>query len=312
MEAGKVIYVGIDVGKYHVDLAVGEQGAEQRFTNDDEGIEQILGLLKGRQVGRVVLEASGGYQRQLLAALIGAGWPAVAVNPRQARNFAKALGRLEKTDKVDARVLALFGERIKPEVRALPDEKLQEVMDWLTRRRQLVEMMAAEKNRAQQARGAVRRDIQQHIDWLKKRIRDSERDLPGLLARSPVWNARVEMLDEQKGIGRVSAVMLLAYLPELGRLNRKAIAKLAGIAPLSRDSGTFQGQRSCWGGRSVVRTCLYLVTMSAIRHHPTIKDFYQRLVKRGKIKKVALIAAMRKYLTILNAMMREHLKQATV
>jgi transposase len=312
METRDALFVGIDVGKHHVDVALGDRGAVQRFKNDDEGIEQILGLVKGREVGRIVLEASGGYQRQLLASLLGAGLPAVAVNPRQARDFAKAVGRLEKSDKVDARVLALFGERLKPAVRALPDEKLQDVVDWLTRRRQLVEMMAAEKNRAQQAHGAVRRDIQQHIEWLKKRIRDSERDLPGLLAGSPVWNAQVELLDEQKGIGRLSAVTLLACLPELGRLNRKAIAKLAGIAPLSRDSGTLHGHRSCWGGRSVVRSCLYLVTLSATRHHPLIRDFYRRLVTRGKLKKVALVAAMRKYLTILNAMMRDHLKRTTV
>jgi len=312
MEEKETIFAGIDVGKYNVDMAFGGQGEVKRFKNDDDGIGQILGLLKGRQVGRIVLEASGGYQRQLLAALLGAGWPAVAVNPRQARDFAKALGRLEKTDKVDAHVLALFAEKIRPPVRALPDETLQAVVDWLTRRRQLVEILVAEKKRSHQAQGAVRRDIEQHIDWLKKRIHDNERDLPKLLADCPAWNARVQLLDDQKGIGRVSALTLVACLPELGTLSRKGIAKLVGIAPLSRDSGTLRGKRCCWGGRSAVRACLYMVTLVASRHHPVIRDFYERLVARGKLKMVAIVAAMRKYLTILNALTRDHLKAIAV
>lgn len=306
----KLVFAGIDVGKYHVDLALGSDGEVSRFKNDDGGIEQILGVLKGRPVGLVVLEATGGYERQVMASLLGAGLPAVAVNPRQTRDFAKALGRLEKTDKVDARVLALFAERIRPPVRPLADESLREVLDWLTRRRQLVEMLVTEKNRVQQAKGAVRRDIEQHITWLKKRIRESEQDLSALLADCPAWDARVELLDAQKGVGRVAALTLVASLPELGTLNRKQIAKLVGVAPLSRDSGISRGQRSCWGGRAAVRACLYMATLVAIRHNPTIRPFYARLRAAGKPKMVALVAAMRKFLTILNALTRDHLAAA--
>jgi transposase len=309
MNETREIFVGIDVGKYHVDVAVGADGEVSRFKNDDGGVEQILALLKGRPVGRVVLEASGGYERQVTAALLSAGIAAVAVNPRQARDFAKATGRLEKTDKVDARTLAFFAERIKPPVRAFPDEELQVVQEWVTRRRQLVEMLVAERNRAQQARlRAIRRNIEAHITWLKSQLRDSDRDLHDLLKDSPLWNARVELLDAQKGIGRVVAMTLVSSLPELGRLNRREIAKLVGVAPLAKDSGTKRGHRSTWGGRADVRACLYMATLVATRCNPVIRAFYLRLLERGKLKKVALIAAMRKFLTILNAIMRDHLR----
>jgi transposase len=303
------VFVGIDVGKFYVDVALGADGEVRRFKNDDGGIDEILSLFKGLPIGLVVLEASGGYQRQITAALVGAGWPAVAVNPRQVRDFGKAIGRLEQTDELDSRVLALFAERIRPPVRPLPDETVQLVQDWLTRRRQLVDMLVAEKNRAQQARPEIRKGINQHITWLKKQLRDSERGLKELLANCPQWDARVDLLDQQKGIGHVSACTLVAGLPELGTLTRKKIAKLAGLAPLSCDSGTFRGKRTTWGGRSDVRACLYMVTLSAIRWQPTIRDFYARLLSRGKEKMVALVAAMRKYLTILNALTRDHLSR---
>lgn len=304
-------YGGIDVGKHHLDVAFGTRGEVARFSNGDKGIEELLAALKGRTISLIVLEASGGYQRQVTAALVGAGWPVVAVNPRQVRDFAKAVGRLEKTDKVDAQVLALFAARIRPAVRPPVDESLQNVQDWMARRRQLVEMLTAEKNRAQQAKGAVRRDIQQHIDWLKKRLRDSERDLSDILRNSPAWDARVELLDQHKGIGRVAALTLVASLPELGTLNRKQIAKLVGLAPLSRDSGTMRGKRTCWGGRAAVRACLYMATMVATRHNPTIRAFYARLLAAGKPKKLALVASMRKFLTILNAVTRDHIRAQT-
>jgi transposase len=308
VERTEDLFIGIDVGKFHVDVALGADGPVSRFENTDGGIEQILALLKARSVGLVVLEASGGYERQLTAALLGAGWPAVAVNPRQVRDFSRAIGRLEKTDEVDARVLALFAERIRPPVRPLPDETLQLVQDWLTRRRQLVDMLVAEKNRAQQARPEIRKSINAHITWLKKQLRDSERELKDVLSDCPQWDARVELLDQQKGLGRVSAATLVAGLPELGTLTRKQIAKLAGLAPLSCDSGTMRGKRTTWGGRSDVRACLYLVTLVAVRWHPTLKAFYARLLARGKPKMVAIVAAMRKYLTILNALTRDHLR----
>jgi transposase len=303
------LYVGIDVGKYRVDVAIGSGKGAVSYANDDEGIAKILEQLEGKEA-RVVMEASGGYQRQLLAALLSAGHQAVAVNPRQVRDFAKAIGRLEKTDGVDAQVLQLFAERIRPEPRPAVEGVVQELKDWLTRRRQLVEMLAAEKNRAHQAQGAIRRDIQLHIDWLKKRLRDMEKELKEQMNSCPAWDARVELLDAQKGLGRLTALTVVAEVPEIGRLNRRQIAKLVGLAPLSRDSGLQHGTRSIWGGRASARTALYMATLSAIRFNPAITSFYKSLRARGKLKKVALVACMRKLLTILNALVREHLKTA--
>jgi transposase len=300
------LFVGIDVGKYHVDIALLGEGASSRFKNDDEGIEEILRLLRGRSVGLVVLEASGGYERQVLASLLGAEIPAVAVNPRQARDFAKAVGKLEKTDAVDAQMLARFAVSIRPPVRPKPSEELTVVQDWLVRRRQLVEMLVAEKNRSQQAKHGVLKDIREHIDWLKTRIRDNEKELGDILKEAPEWNAEVEMLESIKGLGRVTALTLLAAVPELGTLNRKQIAKLVGVAPLCRDSGTLRGKRTCWGGRTDVRACLYMAALVAARFNETIRDFYRRLTAAGKPKKVALVACMRKLLTILNARVRDH------
>jgi transposase len=302
------IFVGIDVGKRQVDVALGPDGPVRQFSNDDGGIEQVLGLLGGRRVGLVVLEASGGYQRQLLAALLEKKVPAVAVNPRQARDFAKALGKLEKTDQVDARMLAMFAERVRPAVREAADETLEAVSEWLTRRRQLVEMLTAEKNRRHQAKGAIRRNIESHITWLKKQLRDTEKDLSVTMSSCPSWDAVVDLLDTQPGVGRISAMTLLALVPELGTLNRKKIAKLVGVAPLCRDSGSYHGQRRIWGGRSAARACLYMATLVATRYNPSIKAFYGRLLAGGKPKMVALAAAMRKFLTILNAIVRQHLQ----
>lgn len=299
------VFVGIDVGKHFVDLAFDGNNEVTRYKNDDEGIEKILKALTGRSVGLVVLEATGGYERQILASLLGAGVPAVAVNPRQVRDFAKSLGKLEKTDQIDARVIAHFATAARLQVRPRVPAELDEVLQWLTRRRQLVEMLVAEKNRAQQARGGVLANIRQHIEWLKKCVRDTEKDLKELLKDAPEWDAKVDLLDAQKGIGRLSALTLVASLPELGTLNRKKIAKLVGIAPLCRDSGTLRGRRTCWGGRPAVRACLYMATLTAIRHHPEIKAFYKRLRAAGKLAKVAIVACMRKYLTILNALTRD-------
>jgi transposase len=299
-------FVGIDVGKRYVDMAFGGESKAERFANDDEGIVQILKRLEGREVEKIVLEASGGYQRQLLASLLAAKYPAVAVNPRQVRDFAKALGRLEKTDRVDATVLALFAERVRPEVRPAADPALEEIQEWVLRRAQLVGMLVAEKNRAQLAKvGGVRRDIDKHIDWLKRRLREMEKELSDLMKNSPDWNAQVELVDAEPGLGRLSSVALIAQLSELGKLSRRKIAKLVGVAPLSRDSGAHRGARVIWGGRSGVRTTLYMATLTPIRVNPAISEFYKRLVARGKIKKVAFVAAMRKLLTILNAIVRD-------
>lgn len=309
MNEQQSVAVGIDVAKKHLDVAIGSE-APTRFANDEGGIAKLVAELRTRNVSRIVLEATGGYQRTLLAALLGAGLPAVAVNPKQARDFAKAIGRLEKTDEIDARVLALFAERIAPEVRPLPDEETQDFQALLARRRQLTEMLVMEKNRLHQAKGAVHRNIREHIEWLKKQLRDTDNDIETRLRNYPAWDARVEVLETLKGVGRVTSMTLLAELPELGRLDRKKIAKLAGVAPLNRDSGSRRGRRVIWGGRSSVRAALYMATLVATRHNPLIRDFYVRLVSRGKLKKVALVAAMRKLLTILNALLRDHARAA--
>ena len=305
------LFVGIDVGKYHVEIALSEEGKVSRFKNDDEGIDGVLELLKGQRVGLAVLEATGGYERQILASLLGAGIPAVAVNPRQVRDFAKGLGKLEKTDAIDARVLSKFAASVRLPVPPRVSAEVAEVQDWLTRRRQLIEMLVAEKNRTQHAKHGVLKSIREHIDWLKKRIRDSEKDLRDILSRAPEWDAEVEVVDSIKGIGRIAALTLMAGVPELGTLNRKKIAKLVGVAPLCRDSGTLRGKRTCWGGRADVRACLYMAALVAARFNDTIRSFYRRLTAAGKPKKVALVACMRKLLTILNARIRDHRAAAT-
>lgn len=306
------LFVGIDVGKYHVDIALSGDSEVKRFKNDDAGIESILELLKGRGVALVVLEATGGYERQVLATLLGANIPAVAVNPRQARDYAKALGRLEKTDAVDARMLSMFAAAVRPPVRPAVSPEIAAVQDWISRRRQLVEMLVAEKNRRQHTKVAgVLKDIRAHIEWLEGRIKENQKDLRGLLENAPEWNAEVELLDDIKGVGPVTAFTLLAAVPELGTLNRKKIAKLLGVAPLCRDSGTLRGKRTCWGGRANARACLYMATLTAVRSNDVIAPFYRRLLAAGKRKKVALVACMRKFLTILNARLRDHRAAAT-
>lgn len=305
-------YVGIDVSKEHLDVCSSGAAVPTRWTNDDAGIEALVAALRGETPALVVMEASGGYQRRVLVALVEAGISAVAVNPRQARDFAKALGLLEKTDQVDARALMLFAERVRPEVRAITDETTRLFEEALGRRRQLVEMLVAEKNRLQQAESrGVRKDIEEHVKWLKKRVRDTDDDLDARVLRAPAWNAKVELLEQIDGIGRVTALTLLSAIPELGTLNRKQIAKLVGVAPLAHDSGKSTGRRCIWGGRAVARATLYMATLVATRHNDTIRAFYVRLLAAGKVKKVALIACMRKLLTIANAVVRAHLRLQT-
>lgn len=304
------IFVGIDVSKDFLDVAVSHSGSTERFANSEQGVGQLCEKLRDYHVQRVVMEATGGYQRLALALLLQRGFAAVAVNPRQARDFAKALGFLEKTDQIDARTLRLFAERVRPEVRALPDDMTQALDELLTRRRQIVEMLVAERNRAAHAQTSrVRKNIKEHIEWLKKQLRQTDDELKKQVESSPAWNAKVELLQQIPGVGRVTVLTLLSAVPELGTLNRKQIAKLVGVAPLCRDSGKQNGKRSTWGGRSDARAVLYMAAMVACRCNPTIKPFYRRLVAAGKAKKLALVAAMRKLLTIANACMRDHLKQ---
>lgn len=300
------ISVGIDVAKEWLDVAERPDNTAWREPNDESGIAALVERLRQRQPAVIVLEATGGLECPLVAALAAAQLPVVVVNPRQVRDFARATGRLAKTDAIDARVLAQFGEAVGPQPRPLPDQATQELAALVTRRRQLVQMLTAEKNRLRLAARPVRRDIQQHIRWLERRLDDLDGDLRETIQSTPLWRDRDQVLQSAPGVGFVSSSTLLANLPELGRLNHKEIAALVGVAPLNRDSGAFRGRRAVWGGRADVRAVLYMATLVATRRNAVVKGFYERLVAAGKPKKVALTASMRKLLIILNAMVRSH------
>jgi len=300
------IYVGIDVSKDSLEVAQRPDGEAWCVGNDEADIAALVARLAQSPPALVILEATGGMEMPLVRALVAAQLPAVVVNPRQVREFARATGRLAKTDTIDAQVLAQFGEAVQPEIRLLPDAATQELGALVTRRRQLIEMLTAEKNRLRTATRTVRADIQGHIRWLEHRLSDLDDDLDQAIRSSPVWRERDNLLQSIPGVGPVLSLTLLAELPELGALNRKEIAALVGVAPLNRDSGHFRGKRKVWGGRSHVRSALYMAALVATRHNPVIKAFYGRLLAAGKPKKVALTACMRKLLTILNAMTRDH------
>ncbi len=246
---------------------------------------------------------TGGYERAATVALTAAGLPAVVVNARQIRDFARSTGQLAKTDRLDAAVLALFAERVQPALRPLADGATTELADLVTRRRQLQDMLTQEKNRLGLARARVRRDVQAHIRWLEKRVKETDDDLRQAIEASPVWRVKEDLLRSVPGIGPVVARTLLALLPELGQLDRKQIAALVGVAPLARDSGQWRGRRVIWGGRATVRRVLYMAALVASRRNPVLRAFYTRLCDAGKPAKVALVACMRKLLTILNAML---------
>jgi len=300
--------IGIDVAKAELVVARGSQGELSTWANEESGVRGLVKELEGVDAALIILEATGGYELLCVSALAAAQLPIVVVNPRQVRDFAKATGQLAKTDRLDARVLALFGERVQPTVRMLPDEQTRELGAALTRRRQLLEMRQAEQNRLLQLVGQGRRPIKQslkkHIAYLERELRMTETDVGRMIRESPVWRDKDNLLQSAPGIGPVVARTLLAELPELGTLNRRAIAKLVGVAPLNRDSGTWRGQRTIYSGRASVRTALYMAALAATRWNPVIKAFYQRLVAKGKPKKVALVASMRKLLTMLNQMVR--------
>ena len=299
-------FVGIDVAKSTLDVAVEPGGETWTVTNDAAGIQDLVGRLVAVAPSLIVLEATAGYELAVTAALAGGGLPIVVVNPRHVRHFAQALGQLAKTDAIDARTLARFAERVRPAPRALPSEAAQLLDALLTRRRQLVEMVTAEKNRLEFAHGPVRREITQHIRWLERRLDDVDGELSTAIHTSPVWRAKDDLLRSVPGVGRVTSLTLLAQLPELGRLTRREIAALAGVAPLNRDSGQWRGKRLVWGGRASVRAVLYMSALVATRANPVIRAFFQRLRAAGKPGKVALTACMRKLLTILNAMVRHN------
>jgi transposase len=297
--------VGIDVSKATLDVGTTLQEC-WLYANEEVGIQELIEALRAREVERIVLEASGGYEAAVVAALASAGLPVIVVNPRQVRDFAKATGRLAKTDRIDALVLAQFAQAIKPERRELKDEHTQQLNALLGRRRQILTMLTAERQRLALAAPAVRRDIQEHIHFLVKRLKDSNRGLDEALRVSAVWREREELFKPVKGVGKQTLYSLCALLPELGRLERRKLAALVGVAPINWDSGTLHGKRRCWGGRAELRCVLYMGTLSALRYNPVIRAFYQRLLKNGKPKKVAVTACMRKLLTILNAMARDH------
>ena len=297
--------VGIDVAKAKLDVMVRPSGEGWSTTNDESGITELVHRLSGLSPSLVVLEATGGMEASVVALLAAARLPVAVVNPRQVRDFAKATGRLAKTDALDAAVLAHFAEAVHPEPRPLPDADAQRLDAMIARRRQLTEMLVAEKNRLACAQAAVRPSLQSHIAWLKAQLKGIDKDLDQAIRQSPVWREKDDLLQSMPGVGRVVSATMLAELPELGTLNRKQIAALAGVAPLNRDSGTMRGKRAIWGGRASVRATLYMGALVASRHNPVLRTFYRRLLAAGKLKNVALTACMRKLLTILNAMLRE-------
>lgn len=298
-------YVGIDVSKDYLDTGIRPGGKSERTGNREPDIAQLVQRLQALQPALIVLEATGGLEMPVAAALAVARLPTAIVNPRQVRKFAEASGQLAKTDKIDAQVLAHFAEAIRPEPRGLPDEQAQHMAALLARRRQLVEMLVAEKNRRHSASAGVRPRLEAHIEWLEHELNDLDHDLNQAIKASPLWREKEDLLRSVPGVGPVLARTLLFELPELGCLNHKQVAKLVGVAPLNRDSGRKRGKRTIWGGRAVVRTALYMAMLAAIRFNPVIKDFYLRLVQAGKPKKSAMTACMHKLLTILNAVLRD-------
>lgn len=296
------VCVGIDISKAQLDVAMRPAGTPLSVPYDAQGISTVIARLSQVSPIRIVVEATGGLERPLLRALVDAALPVIAVNPRQVRDFAKATGRLAKTDTLDAQVLARFAEVIQPEVRALPDPQTAELAALLARRRQMLAMQRAEQNRLDRAPARVRKRIEAHLRWLRTELARLDEDLDDMIEESPIWRAREDLLQSVPGIGPVMSRTVLAELPELGLLNRKQIAALVGVAPFNRDSGRLRGRRTIWGGRAPVRTALYMATLVATRWNPVIRQFYQRLRTAGKASKVALVAAMRKLLTILNAM----------
>jgi transposase len=299
------IFVGIDVAKRQLDVASRPSSQLWTAVNDDAGIGRLVQYLQHLQPTLVVVEATGGYERTLVIALAAAKLCFAVANPRQVRDFAKGLGLLEKTDKIDAKVLAHFADAVRPQPRSLASEATQRFNALVVRRRQLVDMITAEQNRRATAPLELRGDITAHIGWLKQRLAALEADLRQAIKNDPDWCAEDHILRSAKGVGPATAATLIGGLPELGSLNRRKISKLLGAAPLARDSGKFKGKRMIWGGRSSVRAVLYMATLVATRYNPVIRLFYQRLLAAGKLKKVALVACMRKLLVILNAMVRD-------
>jgi transposase len=296
------LVVGIDVSKDWLDVAMGSESL--RIGNDAKDINELVSRVRDAGAQLVVMEATGGYETQAATAIAGAGLRLAVVNPRQVRDFAKATGRLAKSDRIDAHVIAAFGQAVDPQIVRLPDEQTLELQGLIARRSQLVGMRVQESNRLMLMKGAMRKQIKAHIAWLDKAIDEVNTDLTARLRTSAAWREKDELYRSMKGVGPITSGTLMASLPELGTLDRRSIAALVGVAPFNRDSGTFRGRRTIWGGRAQVRHIVYMAATAAVRSNPVIKDFYERLIARGKPHKVAMVACMRKMITILNAMAR--------
>lgn len=298
------MFIGIDVSKDKLDVSI--DGTVRQWTNTPDGHQQLVQDLKALSIEGIILEATGGYERAIVGELGAAALPVAVVNPRQVRDFARATGKLAKTDEIDARVLAEFGQAVRPRIRRMPSKKLVCLQQQLARRRQLIGMLTAEKNRWQQSDDElVQQTIQAVMNTLEQQLNKLDDDLQNTIQQTPAWRAKDDLLKSVPGIGPNTSLALLAELPELGSCSRQQVAALVGVAPINRDSGKSRGVRTTWGGRTTVRTALYMATLSAIRHNTKIKPYYQRLRDAGKRAKVAIVACMRKLLCILNAMLRE-------
>ena len=301
IQAEKKLFIGVDVSKETLDIALGKDGSFKTIKNTIKAIRKFISLLSPEEVALVVVESTGGLEQNLLDELTSAAIPVALVNPSRVRNFARSTGQYAKTDQLDARILAEFGESVKLRLYRAPSDEERGLSDLTTRRSQLLEMIVAEKNRYQ-AMPRLQDKFRKHLDWLEEELGEVNAEIETLLNGSEEWKEKREILKSCKGVGEITAFTLLAELPELGKVNRKEIASLVGVAPLNRDSGKRSRKRTTYGGRSKVRSVLYMATMSAIRYNPAIAKFYNRLIENGKKKMVAIVAAMRKLLTILNAM----------
>ena len=303
MESTKC-FVGIDVAKAELEIGVIPESKTWTVSNDNLGIQQLIDGLVTLSPSIIVMESTGGYETLVASSLATAQLPVVVVNPRHIRSFAKAIGILAKTDRIDCLVLAQYGKSIKPQPRPLKDEQAQELKAMLGRRKQLVQMHTMEKNRIDKATNSVLKDIHAHISWLEARLQDVDKDLHNSIKNSPVWREKDKIIRSIPGAGPVLSVTLISELPELGILNRRQIAALVGVAPFNCDSGKRKGYRRVWGGRALIRSILYMAALSAVRYNPAIRAFYKRLIAAGKKPKVSLTACMRKLLTIINSMVR--------
>lgn len=302
--AAAAVYIGMDVSKATLDICASD-GETWQAANDDSAMETLCTRVAALHPALIVLEATGGYELRAAAALAAAGLPVAVVNPRQVRSYARSVGQLAKTDRIDARILARFAAAVQPEPRPLPDAETRVIEALITRRRQLVAMITAEENRLHAAPSITRKEIKTHIAWLRRQLAKIDETIDDRVRRSPIWRAKDDLLRSVPGIGSKTSSTLLAMLPELGTLNGKQVAALVGVAPLNQDSGTFRGRRRVYGGRVRVRTALYMAALVASRYNPILKDFYARLRAAGKPAKVALVACMRKLLIIVNAMVRD-------